>query len=284
MHQIELLKKYGLSVRGARGQHLLIDENIQRKFADKIAPKPGETIVEIGPGLGAMTEMLLKSGAKVIAIEQDPRFIEILKGELGNDYQNLKLVQGDILKTDLRKFVKRRKTVRVVGNIPYYITAPILLYLIAHRAVIDSVFLTVQKEVADRIFAQPGTKAYGRLSILIRFYSDVEKLFDIARNCFSPRPEVDSTALQLIFHKKRIEAIDSDLFFSLVKAGFGERRKNILNAISHGLSGAITKEDLNQCLRAAAISPTTRAENLMIKDFIRLTVEVGRRRSVGKAH
>lgn len=270
MHQIQLLKKYGLSVRGVRGQHLLVDENIQRKFISLVNPLKGEVIVEIGPGLGAITELLLQSGAKVIAIEQDQSFIEILKGELGGDYQNLKLIHADVLKVNLKKYVSAGSTIKVVGNIPYYITSAILLYLIGHRTLIDSAYLTVQREIADRIFAQPGTKAYGRLSLLVRFYADAARAFEISRNCFSPKPKVDSTALELTFRRKLPASVDETVLFNLIKFGFGTRRKNILNAISEGFRGQVTKPEVKALLNEAGFQESTRAEELMLKDFIRL--------------
>lgn len=270
MHQIQLLKKYGLSVRGVRGQHLLIDENIQRKFVTLVAPKPNETILEVGPGLGAITEPLLESGAKVVAVEQDNRFIEILKGELGQDYKNLTLVHSDILKVNLKKYITAKGKIKVVGNIPYYITSPILLYLIANRVFVDSAYLTVQREIADRIFAQPGTKSYGRLSILARFYAEVHRAFEISRHCFSPKPKVDSTVIELTFRQSLPTSVDEKILFALVKVGFGSRRKTVLNAMVSGLKGQITKQGATELLSAAGIKVTARAEELMLKDFIRL--------------
>lgn len=270
MHQIQLLKKYGLSVRGARGQHLLIDENIQRKIVKLIAPRPGERLIEIGPGLGAITGLLLEAGAEVIAIEQDRRFIEVLEGELGRDFKHLKLVHADILKTDLKKYAKGLHSIRVCGNIPYYITSGILLYLIAHRKWIDSAYLTVQREIADRIFAQPGTKDYGRLSLLLRFYTDPHRAFEISRGCFSPKPDVDSAAIALTFRRKLPDSFDEQVLFNLIQAGFGERRKNILNALANGWKGKMTKSELEEALKASGIAPTARAEQLMLKDFMRL--------------
>ena len=275
MHQIQLLKKYELSVRGFRGQHLLIDENIQRKFVSLVHPKLGETILEIGPGLGAITELLLKEGAKVIAVEQDKRFIEILMGELGHDFKDLKLVQGDILKTDLRKYALQKGKLKVVGNIPYFITSPILLHLIKYRTVIDSVYLTVQREIADRIFAQPGSKAYGRLSLLVRFYADVDRAFEISRNCFSPKPKIDSTVIELVFRKTLPNSVDEALLFELIKYSFSARRKKVLNSITEayqasGKDQKISKEEIKALLKEAGLEENMRAEQLMLKDFIRL--------------
>lgn len=273
MHQIQLLQKYGLSVRGARGQHLLIDENIQRKFVQSVHPKPGELILEIGPGLGAITELLLKSGACVIAVEHDKRFIEILKGELGREFEKLTLIHDDILKFNFKKHVPAHSHVKVVGNIPYYITSPILLYLIGFRSLISTAFLTVQREIANRFFAQPGTKDYGRLSLLVRLYTDASRKFEISRNCFSPKPDVDSTVVELNFRKRLPPNVDEELILDLIKAGFGERRKNILNAIVNGFKGRLTREGAKAIIQAAGLQESMRAEELMLKDFIRLAEE-----------
>src|SRR3989338_4283628 len=275
MHQIQLLRKYGLSVRGFRGQHLLIDENIQRKFASLVNPQAGERIIEIGPGLGAITELLLQSGAEVVAIEQDERFIKILKGELGDEFSKLKLIHADILKIDLKKYAKSKHKLKIAGNIPYYITSPILLFLISHRTLIDSVYLTIQREIADRIFAQPGSKAYGRLSLLVRFYADARRVFEISRNCFSPKPQVDSTVIEIDFRQKLPSSVNEAILFDLIKFGFAERRKNILNAFTHGFyiggnKGKISKEKVKALLNAAGLKETMRAEELMLKDFLHL--------------
>ncbi|MBI4368029.1 MAG: ribosomal RNA small subunit methyltransferase A [Candidatus Omnitrophica bacterium] len=277
MHQIQLLRKYGLSVRGFRGQHLLVDENVQRKIVSAIDPKSKETIVEIGPGLGAITALLLESGARVIAVEQDSRFVEILQGELGRDFRKLSLVHGDILKTDLQKFVKGKIKLRVIGNIPYYITSPILLYLIGQRSRIDSVYLTIQREIADRIFAQPGSKAYGRLSLLVRFYADANRLFEISRNCFSPVPNVDSTFIELVFRRALPSSIDESVLFKIIQYGFKSRRKNILNAISEGFKDQMPREEIRALIHSAGLRDTMRAEELMLKDFIRLAEHMGKR-------
>lgn len=274
MHQIQLLKKYELSIRGIRGQHLLIDENIQRKFVSELDPKPGETIVEIGPGLGAITQLLLESGAKVIAIEQDPRFVEILKGELADDFENLTLVHSDILKVDLSRYQTGKEKLKIAGNIPYYITSAILLYLIGYRKHIDSAYLTVQREIADRVFAQPATKSYGRLTLLTRFYADVRRAFEISRNCFSPKPKVDSAVMELIFRSQLPEGVNEKVLFDLIKHGFGKRRKKILNALSEGFQETCSKEEMKSLLLKAGIDEQARAEELMLKDFMRLAEQI----------
>lgn len=271
MHQIQILKKYGLSVKGERGQHLLIDENIQKKIADFANPEDGQKILEIGPGLGAITELLLKKGADVLAVEQDPQFIAILREELGKIYPNLKIIESDILKFPLSEHFSKRKPVQIVGNIPYYITSEILLYLIENRSMIENACLMVQKEIADRLFAQPGTKSYGRLTLLVRYYADLTRAFEVSRNCFSPKPDVDSTVIGISFRKKMPKTVNENVLFDVIKHGFGQRRKTILNSIGGAFSDKISKAEMEKILNEAGIDHNARAENLLLKDFIRLT-------------
>ena len=275
MHQIQLLKKYGLSIRGFRGQHLLVDENIQRKIVEFVKVEPGEKIVEIGPGLGAITELLLDKGARVVAVEKDRKFVEILECELGKTYENLKLVSGDILKFDFEKCAKNER-LKVVGNIPYYITTDIILFLIKNRKWIDSAYLTMQKEYADRIFAQPGSKSYSRLTLLVRFYADICRGFEISRTCFTPPPDVDSTTISFTFWEKPPVDIDEELLFQVIQSGFSSRRKNILNTLSAGFEGRLTKEKVKNVLDSCGIDLNARAESLMLKDFIRLAEHIGK--------
>ena len=272
--QLELLKKYEISVRGIRGQHFLIDPNIQRKIIALIDPKPNERILEIGPGLGALTDYLCRSGANVTAIEKDLRFCEILKSEYGYDHKNLTVIHSDILSFRLAQLFSKKESARpnkfkVAGNIPYYITAPILFYLISNRQLIDSAVLMVQKEIMTRLLAQPGSKDYGRLTILARFYGDIEYGFDVSPGCFSPKPRVNSSVFKLTFHEKS-PGVDETLFFEIVKHAFGERRKNILNALFNGFQERRTKPQVDALLKKAGIEPTKRAEELLLKDFLNL--------------
>ena len=276
--QLELLKKYEISVRGVRGQHFLIDPNIQRKIVSLVDPKPSDLIVEIGPGLGALTQELLLSGARVLAIEMDGRFCEILKSEY-HDLKNLTVVQSDILSLSLERLLQKHagrlaSKCKVVGNIPYYITSPILLFLISFRRIIDQATLMIPKEILNRLLAQPGTKDYGRLTLLARFYFEIERTFPVSRNCFSPKPRVDSNVIQLSFHGKEPQ-VNETQFFEIVKHAFGQRRKNILNALSHGYKNVCSKEKIEAALHASGIKPTQRGEELLLKDFLKLAEVLG---------
>jgi 16S rRNA (adenine1518-N6/adenine1519-N6)-dimethyltransferase len=284
MSQIHLLKKFGLSIRGVRGQHLLVDENIQRKLANSVDSKRGDHLVEIGPGLGAITKFLLPSRARVVVIESDRKFVEILRQEFQTQYSNLEILHQDVLKTDFKKLSQNNKKLTIVSNMPYYITTPILLLLIKNRDLVSSAFLTVQREIADRIFAVLGTKEYGRLSILVGYYADATRLFEISRNCFLPQPEVDSTTIKFTFTPRPAKPFQDDLFFDLVQAGFAKRRKNILNALSDGLAQPgkrvqLTKLEVRALLEEVGISLNERAENLRIADFSRLAEAVTRTKS-----
>ncbi len=299
--QITLLKKYGLEVRGFRGQHLLVDPNIQRKIVKAVDPKPDEWILEIGPGLGALTGEILSAGARVIAVEKDGRFCEILEGEYGQDYKGkLRIENADILKTDLRKLLNanvgaalrgRPKTgrphrgaptdkIKIVSNLPYYITSPVLFWLISNRTLIEKATLMMQREVADRLLAQPGDKDYGRLTLALRYYAEVRRAFDVSRNCFTPRPDVDSTVVTLEFHppSRFPKGIDENFLFRMIQIAFGARRKTLLNRLSRDPGLKRSREELVKIFAELGISETVRAEELLLKDFISLTDAVIRRK------
>ncbi len=291
--QITLLKKYGLEVRGFRGQHLLIDPNIQRKIVETVDPKPGEWILEIGPGLGALTGEILSAGARVIAIEKDKRFCEILEGEFGGDYKGkLSIENADILKTDLKKLLKaphpslsrgeraKVKGIKIVSNLPYYITSPVLFWLISNRALVEKATFMMQREVADRLLAQPGDKDYGRLTLALRYYAQVRRAFDVSRNCFTPRPDVDSTVITLEFHpaSRFPKDIDENFLFRIIQIAFGARRKTLLNRLSHDPGLKRPREELVKIFAKLGISETARAEELLLKDFISLADAVIRRK------
>ena len=284
--QIALLKKYGLSVRGFHGQHLLIDPNIQRKIIEVLDPRPKEWILEIGPGLGALTAEILAAGARVIAVEKDKRFCEILEGELGGDYKGkLRIENADVLKTDFKKLgalaarsstavekSKRPKKLKVVSNLPYYITSPVLFWLIANRAYVERAILMMQREVADRLLAQPGDKDYGRPTLAIRYYAEVHRAFDVSRNCFTPKPEVDSSVVTLDFHppSKLPQGIDEPFLFHVIQAAFGARRKTLLNCLAHDPDIGKPRAQLVEILRRLSIREDARGEDLLLKDFISL--------------
>lgn len=279
--QLELLRKYEITVAGIRGQHFLIDPNIQRKIVALVDAKPEDLILEIGPGLGALTDQLLLTGANITVIEKDPRFVNILKSEFASG--NLTVIEGDILSFNLSKILPKKKPtvklLKVVGNLPYYITTPIVLFLINHRKLIDYAVLMMQKEIIDRMLAQPGTKDYGRLTILARFYADVTREFDVSPSCFSPKPKVKSSVAKFVFHGKEPN-VDETLFFEVVRFAFNERRKNVLNAVSHGFREIYPKAAIESALEESGIKSTKRAEELLLKDFLNLAQAIEKKEKI----
>lgn len=279
--QIALLKKYGLAVRGTSGQHLLIDPNIQQKIVERVRPRPGEWVVEIGPGLGALTGELLAAGARVIAVEKDRRFCEILEGELGRDYQGRLFIENrDVLKAPLGKLARRAAgKVKIVSNLPYYITSPVLFWLIENRTLIEKAVLMMQREVADRLLAPPGNKDYGRLTLAVRYYADVERDFQVSRNCFSPKPDVDSSVITLDFHpsSKLPKGLDEAFLFHVIQVAFGARRKTLLHQLLRDPKTGKTREALLEIFRQTGISEKARGEDLLLKDFISLAEALGTR-------
>jgi len=283
--QIALLKKYGLPVRGVSGQHLLVDPNIQRKIVEVLNPRPKEWILEIGPGLGALTAAILAEGALVVAVEKDRRFCEILEGELGAEYEGRFWVENeDILKSDPKKLLARFRQAtkkaaqkpskaKVVSNLPYYITAPVLFWLVDHRAQIEKAVLMMQREVADRLLAQPGDKDYSRLTLGVRYYADVHRAFNVSRHCFTPVPKVDSSVVTLEFHPASTfpKGIDEKFLFHVIQVAFGARRKTLLNRLSHDSQIGRSREELVKILKDLGIPETARGEDLLLKDFISLT-------------
>ncbi len=280
MHQIQLLRKYQIRPRKAWGQNFLIDENLQRKIIEGLSLARNDYVLEIGAGLGALTQGLLQTGAHVYAVEKDESLVQILQKELGH-YSNLFLVNRDILKLDLKTLPGKSggKTFppslkwKVVGNLPYFLTTPILFYLIEQRKRVEQALVMVQKEVADRILALPGSKVYGRLTLAFRYFADVEHLLDVNRQVFRPVPLVDSTVLGIRFHHRKVKGLDEDLLFKVIQAAFAARRKNILNCLSNSHLSP-SRVEWKKILEELKIPVNFRAEELLLKDYIDLTKKV----------
>lgn len=274
--QIELLKKYGLQIRGHLGQHLLIDPNLQRKIVDLLEAESGEKILEIGPGLGAITGEMLSRGYQICAVEKDPRFLEVLKEEYASFIpEYLNLTEGDVLKADLKMMIagkSRKKNFKVISNLPYYITAPILFQLLSYRGLFSRGVFMVQKEVAQRMVASPGTKDYGRLTLGIRYAATVKHAFDIPPRCFTPQPEVESSVIVMEFHneKQLLSAEEEEKVFQLIKTAFSQRRKTFLNLLLHDPGIKKKRPELEEIFKSFGWSLTIRGEELLLKDYIGL--------------
>ncbi len=261
----DLLKEYHIRPNKRLGQNFLIDNNIKDNIINAVGLNKNEVVLEIGPGLGALTEDLCKCAKKVIAIEKDRLLYKYLLKNIA--YKNLELIHGDILKYNFKQ--GDNHNLKVVGNLPYYISSPILTYLIDNRTSVDSIFITVQKEFAQRLVASPGTKDYGSITCFVNFYTEPSILFTIKSRSFYPVPEVDSCFMKISFRKEPLYLTDEEKLFKIIRASFGKRRKTILNSLS---SSAIfsSKEEVLQKLKDSGISPKRRPEELTLKEFAAL--------------
>lgn len=257
---------YGFKFTKALGQNFLVDKNFVDKIVD-LAQVEGENVIEIGPGIGTITQAMGDVAKKVVAIEIDKTLIPILHDNL-DDYENVKLIEGDILKVDLGKIVEEEfggEDFKVVSNLPYYITTPIIEKLVTAGLPCKDMTIMVQKEVADRMVADEKSKDYSSLSIFVKFYSRLEGKFKVPKSVFVPQPKIDSTVLKLNLRVYDTE-VDKNILFNLVRSGFNKRRKTILNS----LSAAVNKDDLKEILAEVGLKENLRAENLSLDDFIRL--------------
>jgi len=252
------------------GQNFLVDHNIARKMVSCAGLSPKDTVVEIGAGKGILTSKIASLVKKVIAIEIDKKLSSFLREELKN-YKNVDVIEGDFLKLNISQFLGSvpERSVKVIANLPYYITSPIIVKLLNMRRWSEAT-LMLQREVGERITACPGGKDYGALSILVQYHCDVEKQFNVSRNVFRPRPDVDSVVVKLkLLKHPRIKVKDEKLFFEIVHAAFSQRRKKLSNSISKGLR--TDKHILEESLEKLNISPFRRAETISIEEFARIS-------------
>ena len=267
----EILDKYGFEFSKALGQNFLIDGNILKNISKAGEITKEDLILEIGPGIGTLTEELALNAKKVVAVELDKNLLPIL-GETLKAYDNIEVVHGDILKLDLKELIDNKLEggpIKVVANLPYYITTPIIGKLLEEDFNIHSIIIMVQKEVADRIVATPNSKEYGALSLFINFYSHPQIILKVPKTVFMPQPRVDSAVVKLNI-KDELPDVDRDLFFKVVKSAFNKRRKTLLNSLSSGELG-LEKEIIKNVLKEADIPFNIRAENLNIEDFIKIS-------------
>lgn len=266
-----LFSEYGLRPLKRLGENYLIDGNIKDKIIGEACLAKGDIVLEIGPGLGALTIDLAKSGAQIYGVEKDKKVFAILRDFVKDDYPNLKLFCGDILKFDFKN-ISVSKKVKVVGNLPYYITTPILEYLINNIEKIVSILIMVQREVANRLLASPGTKDYGSLSCFIRYYTKPSYIHTVKPSSFYPPPGVDSSLIRLdALEKPEVEVEDEELFFKIMRGAFNQRRKAIINSLSRKEVLNIPKEDLSAVLNKIGIDPNARPESLTPADFAKIS-------------
>lgn len=266
-----ILNKYDLHFNKRYGQNFLIDENIVRKIVEAGNVHKSDTVLEVGPGIGTMTQVLAEAAGKVYSVEIDKKLIPVLAETL-EDYDNVEIVQGDILKTDIPGLLQtdlQENPLKIVANLPYYVTTPIIMGFLESDLPIEQMTFMIQKEVGERLCAEPGTKAYGSLTIAARFYAETEISFYVPAAVFMPRPKVDSIVVTL---KKRQEPViqvsDKKLFFQIVKASFLNRRKTLINGLQ--MNTDYPKEHLLDALEKCGIAPGVRGETLTGEDFARL--------------
>lgn len=271
-----VLERHGFTFKKSFGQNFLTDTNILQKIVDTAEIDKNVNVIEIGPGIGALTEFLAENAAEVVAFEIDERLVPILEDTL-RDHDNIKVINEDVLKADLQTRVKKFKNpnlpIKVVANLPYYITTPILMHLIESKIPFAEFVVMMQKEVADRISAEPNTKAYGSLSIAVQYYMTAKVAFVVPRTVFVPAPNVDSAILKMTRREQPlVEVKDEDFFFRVSKISFVHRRKTLWNNLtSHFGKSEEVKAKLEQALENANIKPSIRGEALSIPDFARLS-------------
>lgn len=267
---IEILQKYNFKLQKKFGQNFLIDNNILEKIIDAAEITKEDCVLEIGPGIGTMTRYLAERAKNVIAVEIDNNLIPILQDTL-KDHQNIKIIHSDILKVDINRIVEEEnggKPVKVVANLPYYITTPIIMALFENHVAMQSITIMVQKEVADRMQAGPGSKDYGALSLAVQYYARPEVITRVPASCFLPKPNVDSTVIRLTkYETPPVEIKDEAFLFAIIRAAFNQRRKTLVNALSNAAIPGVNKENITEALQKMGLPPTVRGEALNLEQF-----------------
>ena len=271
-----VLEKYGIHAKKKYGQNFLIDERIVRGIIDAAGITREDCVLEIGPGIGTMTQLLSQAAGRVVCVEIDTSLQPVLEDTL-SDCENVDILWQDILKTDVQKIAEDYnggRPLKVVANLPYYVTTPILMELLEKKGCFESITVMVQKEVADRIQAGPGSRDYGAISLAVAYYAAPETAMIVSPACFIPRPGVDSAVLHLkAFEKPPVEA-DEKFMFALIRASFNQRRKTLANALTHGLNYGnlrLTREEVVSALETMGLPPAVRGEALSLEQFARLS-------------
>ena len=271
---IEIIKKYDFRFRKNLGQNFLIDTHVLNKIAPAAGVTKNDCVLEIGPGIGTLTQYLADAARLVIAVEIDDNLIPILSDTM-KDYQNVVILHEDIMKADLKGLAEKYNVgepFKVVANLPYYITTPIIMNLFESHAPVTDITVMVQKEVAERMMAKPGGKEYGALSLAVQYYAAPEIMANVPPNSFMPRPTVGSCIIRLKRHEKTpVSVEDPRAMFLIIRAAFGQRRKTLQNALHNSAEIQYTKEQIVSALRKMGLSETIRGEALDLKSFARLT-------------
>lgn len=278
---IEVLQKYNFNFQKKFGQNFLIDTRVLEEIIDAAEITRDDFVLEIGPGIGTMTQYLCEAAREVVAVEIDTNLIPILKDTL-SAYDNVEVLNQDILKVDIASLAKERnndKPIKVVANLPYYITTPIIMGLFESRVPIDSITIMVQKEVADRMQEGPGSKEYGALSLAVQYYAKPEIVVNVPPSCFMPQPKVGSAVIRLTRHEQSpVEVEDEKLMFQVIRASFNQRRKTLANGLNNFGGFGLSKEEIQTCIEELGVPVNIRGEALSLEQFAELANIINRHR------
>lgn len=275
-----ILERFGFSFQKKFGQNFLIDQNILENIISEAGITKDDFVLEIGPGIGTMTQYICEAARKVVAVEIDKNLIPILEETL-KDYTNVTVINEDILKIDLQTFIQENnegRPIKIVANLPYYITTPIIMELFESHAPIESITVMVQKEVADRMQVGPGTKDYGALSLAVQYYSNPKVVMVVPPSCFMPRPNVSSSVIRLErYVEPPVQVSNEKLMFQIIRASFNQRRKTLANGLSNGLNLTISKEELMNIFLELGWKENIRGEALTLEQFAQLSNSISNR-------
>lgn len=278
-YTIEVLQKYGFVFQKRFGQNFLIDTRVLDRIIEASEITKDDFVLEIGPGIGTMTQYLADAAREVTAVEIDDALIPILQDTL-KEWDNVSVIHGDILKTDIRKIADEKnqgRPIKVVANLPYYITTPIIMGLFESHVPVDSITVMVQKEVADRMQTGPGSKDYGALSLAVQYYAKPEIVANVPPNCFMPRPKVGSAVIRLTtYDKPPVEVDDEKLMFRIIRASFNQRRKTLANGLKNAADLDIPKELIAESIESLGHGPSVRGEALTLEEFAALSNYISR--------
>lgn len=270
---IKILQKHDIHFQKKFGQNFLVDPHVLEKIVEAAEVGENDFVLEVGPGIGTMTQYLCERARQVLAVEIDKKLIPVL-GETLSPYSNVEVICGDILKQDIAEIARRYnagKPIKVVANLPYYITTPIIMSLFESHVPLENVTVMVQKEVADRMKAEPGTKDYGALSLAVQYYALPYLAARVPQNCFIPRPNVGSAVIRLsVRERPKVAVKDEGLMFRLIRASFNQRRKTLQNALANGGGLSCSKEEIGKVIQEAGLAPSVRGETLGLEEFAAL--------------
>ena len=275
----EVINKYSFAFQKKFGQNFLIDSNVLENIVEAAGITKDDFVLEIGPGIGTMTQYLCESARQVLAVEIDKMLIPILEDTL-SEYDNVEVINQDVLKVDIKSLVKEKnngRPIKVVANLPYYITTPIIMGLFESKVPIESITIMVQKEVADRMQTGPGSKDYGALSLAVQYYAEAKVMLNVSATCFMPRPNVDSAVVKLTRHQESpVEVKDESLMFRIIRASFNQRRKTLVNGLKNSSELDFSKEEITEAIKSIGKEENIRGEKLTLDEFAKLSNALGK--------